>query len=145
MRLWSLHPKYLDGQGLVALWREALLAQAVLAGRTRGYKHHPQLIRFLDTPNPRLYIAEYLRAVQVEGTERAYHFDATKIGSGGRVDRLRVTEGQLEFEWEHLRTKLHGRARRWLRGLAGVESPEPHPLFVVVDGAVEAWERTAKS
>jgi hypothetical protein len=43
MRLWSLHPQYLDPQGLVALWREALLAQAVLRGKTRGYKHHPQL------------------------------------------------------------------------------------------------------
>lgn len=43
MRLWSLHPQYLDAKGLVALWREGLLAQAVLAGQTRGYKRHPQL------------------------------------------------------------------------------------------------------
>jgi len=31
MRLWSLHPRYLDAKGLVALWREGLLAQKVLA------------------------------------------------------------------------------------------------------------------
>jgi hypothetical protein len=41
---------YLDGRGLVALWREALLAQAVLRGRTRGYRH-PQLARFRSREN----------------------------------------------------------------------------------------------
>jgi hypothetical protein len=30
MRIWSLHPKYLDSKGLVALWRESLLAKNVL-------------------------------------------------------------------------------------------------------------------
>jgi len=144
MRLWSLHPKYLDGQGLVALWREALLAQAVLAGRTRGYQHHPQLRRFQETAAPRIYIAEYLRVVQMEGTERGYRFDANKIGSGGKIATLDVTEGQLAFEWEHLRKKLHERARRWLRELRGVDIPEPHPLFRAVDGAIEAWEKGAR-
>jgi len=46
MRLWSLHPSYLDPQGLVAVWREGLLAQAVLRGQTTGYTRHPQLARF---------------------------------------------------------------------------------------------------
>ena len=41
MKLWSIHPKYLDAKGLVALWREALLAQKVLDGKTEGYKNHP--------------------------------------------------------------------------------------------------------
>lgn len=30
MRLWSIHPCYLDSKGLIALWRESLLAQACL-------------------------------------------------------------------------------------------------------------------
>lgn len=47
VRLWSLHPRYLDTAGLTAGWREALLAQKVLTGVTRGYRHHPQLERFL--------------------------------------------------------------------------------------------------
>jgi hypothetical protein len=34
MRLWSLHPKHLDRQGLLAVWREGLLAQEVLRGET---------------------------------------------------------------------------------------------------------------
>lgn len=37
MRIWSLHPSYLDAKGLVALWRETLLAQKVLLGATVGY------------------------------------------------------------------------------------------------------------
>jgi len=43
MRIWSLHPKYLDSKGMVALWREALLAKQVLLNKTKGYKNHPQL------------------------------------------------------------------------------------------------------
>lgn len=144
MRLWSLHPKYLDAQGLVALWREALLAQAVIAGKTRGYKHHPQLRRFLESPAPRQYIAAYLKEVQAEGSRRGYHFDAAKIGVGGKVQVLDVSDGQIAFEWEHLRKKLRERARKWLGELRGVESPEPHPLFRVVEGRVEVWEVGAR-
>jgi hypothetical protein len=80
MRLWTLHPKYLDARGLVALWREALLAQKVLRGATRGYKHHPQLIRFAGTQNPSAALAAYLKAVHYEAVERDYKFDARKIG-----------------------------------------------------------------
>jgi len=142
--LWSLHPKYLDGQGLVALWREALLAQAVLRGKTRGYKHHPQLKRFLESSAPRKYIAEYLKAVQAEGERRGYHFDAAKVGVGGKLELLDVTGGQLMFEWEHLRAKLRMRARKWLRELNDVEAPEPHPLFQAVEGGVAEWEVGAR-
>ena len=60
MRLWSIHPKYLDRQGLIALWREALLAQAVLSGKTRGYRNHPQLERFRNHPAPLSAISLYL-------------------------------------------------------------------------------------
>ena len=52
MRLWSLHPKYLDSKGLVAVWREGLLALEVLKGNTKGYRSHPQLTRFLQEGNP---------------------------------------------------------------------------------------------
>ncbi|WP_245747334.1 pyrimidine dimer DNA glycosylase/endonuclease V [Frateuria terrea] len=46
MHLWTPHPKHLDRQGLLALWREGLLARAVLRGQTRGYRQHPPLERF---------------------------------------------------------------------------------------------------
>lgn len=38
MRLWVSHPKYLDCKGLVALWRESLLARKVLKGKTKGWR-----------------------------------------------------------------------------------------------------------
>ena len=63
MRLWTLHPKYLDAQGLVALWREGLLARAVLRGMTKGYRHHPQLQRFRAHASPRAAINLYLEGV----------------------------------------------------------------------------------
>lgn len=140
MRLWSLHPRYLDPKGLVALWRESLLAQAVLAGQTRGYKHHPQLARFLRSPSPGESIAAYLRLVHAESVRRGYQFDAKKIGQGGAVEPLLVTRGQLGYEWLHLTNKLKTRAPSWLGQFEAVNEPEPHPLFRVVAGAIAGWE-----
>lgn len=79
MRLWSIHPKYLDSKGLVALWREDLFAQAVLFGHTKGYKKHPQLIRFKNTSDQSAAIASYLRSVVEEADNRGYSFDRSKI------------------------------------------------------------------
>jgi hypothetical protein len=141
VRLWTLHPEYLDQRGLVALWREALLAQAVLAGGTRGYTCHPQLIRFRQTPEPLAFIASYLRAVQAEATCRGYCFDAARIGSGQAEGFITVTAGQLGYEAGHLRKKLEARAPLWLEEIRLPEQPRPHPLFRVVGGGVEAWEK----
>ncbi|CAK0782064.1 DNA lyase [Gammaproteobacteria bacterium] len=140
MRLWSLHPQYLDARGLVALWREALLAQAVILGRTRGYKHHPQLVRFLESPIPSASIAAYLRVVRAEADHRGYRFDGSKIGEGGDVDILSVTSGQIEYEWRHLTRKLEVRDPGWLTQLPVASPPKAHPLFRVVAGEVAAWE-----
>lgn len=142
MRLWSLHPKYLDAKGLVALWREGLLAQAVLAGKTKGYKHHPQLKRFQESPAPRAYIATYLRLVQAEATLRGYQFDAKRIGRGSAagLKPLKVTRGQLKYEWEHLRRKLRTRNPKRRAEFRGVEIPKAHPLFRIVAGGIAEWE-----
>ena len=140
MRLWSLHPRYLDAKGLVALWRETLLAQAVLAGKTRGYRHHPQLVRFRSAPAPSMRVANYLRAVHAEATARGYRFDAGRIGRGGRLDTIAVTDGQIDHEWAHLRAKLALRDPSRLAVLASVVQPEPHPAFHLVPGPVAEWE-----
>jgi len=66
MRIWSIHPKYLDTKGLVALWRENLLAKNVLEHNTRGYKNHPQLIRSKNSGTPLQAINHYLAAVYQE-------------------------------------------------------------------------------
>ena len=141
MRLWSIHPKYLDPQGLVALWREALLARAVLTGRTRGYKHHPQLQRFLSHATPRSAISAYLGAVHSEARGRGYAFDRSKVGRIRSVQLISVTEGQLVYEWEHLLEKLSSRSPRHYRQWRSLRTPECHPLLQRRAGSVEPWER----
>jgi len=143
MRLWTLHPKYLDAKGLVALWREALLAQKVLRGRTRGYRHHPQLLRFSGTKNPPAAVATFLKAVHEEAVKRGYKFDATKIGRGRIRSRLNETRGQLVYEWSHLKRKLKKRNPQLLRDMPSIKIPAPHPLFRIVPGKVREWERVA--
>src|SRR5690242_20049358 len=126
MRIWTLHPKYLDAKGLVALWRETLLAQKVLAGRTRGYRHHPQLNRFRACDDPRGAVAVYLRHIYVEALQRGYRFDARKIGSRCFDGKLPATTGQLAYERTHLRRKLFTRDRARYRMLTLVVRAESH-------------------
>jgi hypothetical protein len=159
MRLWSVHPRYLDRQGLTACWREGLLAQKVLTGTTRGYRNHPQLQRFrvevgaevvadsaevVAPPVPRppgAPVTTYLHVVVDEAEARGYSYDRSKILEAPRPElRLDVTHGQLLHEWAHLRLKLASRSPDVLRRWADVEVPDPHPLFVVVPGGVASWE-----
>jgi hypothetical protein len=142
MRLWTLHPKYLDSRGLVALWREALLAQAVLRGQTSGYKHHPQLTRFRTTLSPTESIASYLKGVFDESCLRGYCFDSKKIASSGNAVTIAVTGGQLDFEWAHLKKKLRVRAPSLLERIQSIKRPVPHPLFHIIPGPVAEWEIT---
>lgn len=141
MRLWSLHPKYLDPQGLVALWREALLANAVLRGATRGYRSHPQLERFKNHRAPLAAISEYLAAVYAEAAVRGYAFDKSKIPPAAEAARLVVTSGQIDYEWMHLMGKLKARNDGLYRQWRETVAPEPHPMFDVRAGEVESWER----
>ena len=140
MRLWTLHPRYLDAKGLVALWREALLAQKVLCGKTRGYRHHPQLLRFSRSKKPLAAIADYLHSVHAESVRRGYRFDRAKIIRPRSRARLRETSGQLLYEWDHLRRKLERRDPARLKKLAGVKVPRAHPLFRIISGGVREWE-----
>ena len=141
MRLWTIHPKHLDAKGLVALWREALLAQKVLRGQTRGYRQHPQLVRFRAQRNPVAAMAAYLQAVYDEAVRRGYRFDRRKIGVRRSRGRIIETRGQLRYEWQHLRRKLRQRDPAAYARVRRIKVPEPHPLFRIVAGAVRAWER----
>src|ERR1019366_4659610 len=106
MRLWTIHPQYLDTKGLVALWREGLLAQKVLQGGTRGYRHHPQLLRFQAQARPVATLARFLEVVLAESRRRGYSFDGTKISRPRFQGHLKETEGQVAYEWRHLLRKL---------------------------------------
>jgi hypothetical protein len=141
MRLWTLHPRYLDPQGLVALWREALLAKAVLYGRTRGYRNHPQLARFRAHDAPRAAINAYLAAVHAEATARGYAFDRGKIGRVRRVAPIAAASGQVAHEWKHLMRKLAARNRPLHARWKGTRRTDCHPLFRRVRGPVADWER----
>lgn len=141
MRLWSLHPKYLDQKGLVALWREGLLAKKVLEGKTRGYKNHPQLIRFKNSPRPLDSINHYLHIVCDEAEVRAYSFDRSKLTRRhSRKKKIKVTSGQVEYEWKHLLKKLATRSPQFFSINVKVRAPDVHPLFERVEGTIEFWE-----
>jgi len=142
MRLWSLNPKYLDARGLVALWREGLLAQKVLAGKTKGYRNHPQLDRFKTSPSPQKAMGRYLLAVWEESINRGYSFDRRKIKDlESPVIRIAVNRGQLRYEWEHLQNKLRHRDPARFRTLKKTRKIIPHPLFRAVAGGVAKWEK----
>lgn len=140
MRIWSLHPEYLDVKGLVALWRETLLAKKVLQGGTKGYTNHPQLARFKVAYNPLAAIDVYLAAIYGEATQRGYRFDCSKFDFHARHGALPVATGQIAFEVEHLLKKLKIRDYQRYLVLKSASQVVLHPLFTQVPGGVEPWE-----
>uniref|UniRef100_A0A7C2P635 DNA lyase n=1 Tax=candidate division WOR-3 bacterium TaxID=2052148 RepID=A0A7C2P635_UNCW3 len=145
MRLWSIDPLYLDPQGIVALWREGLLAKKVLEGKTKGYKNHPQLERFKKFEDPVIAINSYLYYVFLEGRRRGYNFDERKICKVGILRGvIPVTKGQLDFEFRYLCEKLKIRNKDWFERVCKDSKDKyikPNPLFYVVEGGIEKWEK----
>jgi Pyrimidine dimer DNA glycosylase len=140
MRIWSLHPKYLDAKGLVALWRETLLAKHVLLGKTKGYRNHPQLNRFKDQLKPAERIDQYLSEVYHEANRRGYHFNKEKIDWDFKSGFVSVTTGQLAYERKHLLNKLKQRDKELYEAYKPIETFDPHPMFMLVPGKIEDWE-----
>ena len=141
MRIWSIHPEYLDAKGLVALWRETLLAKNVLEGKTKGYKNHPQLDRFKNSENTLGNINYYLVKVYEEAVKRGYSFDKKKIDLNAQKFPVAVTNGQLRYEFQHLLAKLNKRDPEKHKFLYKLTDPKPHPLFNIVEGEIESWEK----
>lgn len=140
MRLWSLHPKYLDTKGLVALWRETLLAKNVLEGNTKGYKNHPQLNRFKEVERPVEAINQYLAEIWDEANFRGYKFDKTKINWKFNLQKMTVTDGQIQFEFEHLLRKLEIRDEVKFQQLENLVELDTFHLFKTIQGEIEKWE-----
>lgn len=141
MRLWSLHPSYLDAKGLVALWRETLLAQKVLLDKTKAYKNHPQLERFKNHRNPVGAVASYLVTIIEEADKRDYKFDKSKICNNRIRGQITVTDEQLQFEFKHLKFKLKSRDPENYSLIKKTIMPNPNPLFRVIKGNIADWER----
>jgi len=140
MRLWSLNASYLDTKGLLAVWREGLLALHVLSGKTKGYTHHPQLRRFQKHANPIEAIAFYLHQIADEADVRGYNFNRLKLPTRKEVEKIPVTVGQLEYERQHLSKKLEVRDPSRLAKLASNTELISHPLFTVCEGPIAEWE-----
>jgi len=140
MRIWSLHPSLLDTKGLVALWRETLLAKHVLEGKTKGYTNHPQLKRFKATVNPIFAINYYLSEVQKEAERRGYNFDKNKIDWNFKLIQINVNDKQVEYEFHHLLKKLETRDFQKFETLKNVKKIELHSMFKEVKGEIEDWE-----
>jgi len=146
MRLWSIHPQYLDSKGLVALWREGLLAKKVLEGKTKGYKNHSQLERFKNFKDPILAINSYLFYVLKEAKLRNYKFNEKKLKIDGKIlyKKIPVTEGQIKFEFRHLLSKLKRRDKRHYRFLLKLKKGGKiltNPIFYQIKGKKEKWEK----
>ncbi len=138
MRLWSLHPRFLDRIGLIALWRETLLAKKVLLGETKGYKNHPQLERFKNLPMTA--INTYLFYIYEEAKNRKYNFDFSKVGKTNLTIKISVTDKQLQYEFKHLFKKLESRNPEKFKKIKD-SKPEPHPMFNIIKGKVADWEK----
>ncbi len=141
MRLWSLHPKYLDAKGLLAVWREGLLAKKAIAGRTGGYRNHPQLIRFRNCKNPAYAINAYLFEIYKEAQRRKYSFDSRKIKKQGARGIIPVPSGQMKFEFRHLLKKLKQRDRGAFEKLKKVRRIKTNPVFRITCGRMASWEK----
>ncbi len=140
MRIWSLHPQYLDSKGLVALWRETLLAKHVLEGKTKGYKNHPQLLRFKNTKNPLGYINRYLSMVYKESVKRGFYFDKSKFEAINFDSKLTVSTGQINFEMQHLLKKLKIRDKKLFEKYKNISQIQPNAIFTIISGEIAAWE-----
>lgn len=140
MRIWSIHPKYLDTKGLTAVWRETLLAKHVLEGKTKGYTNHPQLIRFKNSEYPLDCINRYLSIIYEEACMRGYNYDQSKFRTDFKACVLPVTTGQVEYEAKHLLKKLQQRDYARYSEYKDLINWEIHPLFELVEGETESWE-----
>lgn len=141
MRLWSIHPKYMDCAGLLAVWREGLLAKKVLQNKTKGYKNHPQLLRFKKTKNPVSAINQYLFCIWEESKKRCYNFDKSKIQKNSDTVKINVAKGQINYEFDHLKKKLKSRSKNEAKYLEDITEIEPHPIFNIIEGKIELWEK----
>ncbi len=141
MRIWTIHPMYLDSKGLVALWRETLLAKNVLKGLTKGYTNHPQLVRFKNAEEPIKAINTYLYYIYLESLKRNYSFDKSKFKEIDKDIKIEVSIGQINYEFKHLLKKLENRDKESYKKLKNIKNIETHPIFIIKKGGVEKWEK----
>lgn len=137
MRLWTIHPEYLDNKQLSTLWRDTLLAKNVLSGLTKHHKSDSQLNRFQNHPIPRKAINFYLSIIWEESQNRNMPFDESKFSKTSLKEKefIEVNTGQVSFEFKRLKQEQKNDI---------IQIPAKikiHPLFKSVNGPVEVWEK----
>ncbi len=157
MRLWSIHPSLLDTKGFSALWRESILAQNAILNKM-GYSNHPQLIRFKNSSDVNNCMRLYMLSIFSESIDRGYAFDYNKtvLGDKNILERdtlpsIPVTIGQVLYEKKLFLAKLKYR-KRPMREKKIIELEDKmndhvllNPVFTLVPGRIESWERIIKS
>ena len=143
MRIWSIHPSYLDWMGLGAQWREALLAQKVTEGKTMGWKNHPQLDRFKYHAKPMEAVGFYLNELYNESQRRGYNYNYSKIlYPVSFMDPITITLGQIEYEFNLLQERLKVRTPVKYEENLGISELIAHPFFTIIPGLPEKWEKS---
>ena len=143
MGLWSIDLGWLDSIGIVALWRESLLARAVLEGKTNGYVNHPQLYRFKSSEKPLAAIETYLYYVFEESLKRGFNFDNEKIRNSliDKNIKISVSQGQLDYELKLLKLKLKQRSQEYYKNISTINKGNLNSMFASHPGSIEVWER----
>lgn len=149
MRVWSIHPKYCDTPRLNGMWREGLLAKAVIEGTTPkgGYRKHSQAERLKVHPDPVKLINHILYEVWKVAQERGFKYDIKKLNKR-IVDeplstKLEVTRGQIEYEFNFMQHKIGAVDTRYKINTEEVRKNgiEVNPCFKIVPGDIMDFEK----
>lgn len=149
MRLWSIHPKYLDSKRLVTQWREALLCRAILDGKTKGYKEHPHFLRVKSHSQPYYFINSFLYVIWEEGKQRKFQFDKSKLMENlvqkyeEPLQLMEVTEGQVQYEFDFLQKKFGEFHIQYIKNLQNFNDfgIEVNPCFIKIFGDIMNFEK----
>lgn len=111
-----------------------------MEGNTKGYKNHPQLIRFKAVEKPLEAINQYLAEVWDEATRRGYNFNRNKIDFDFKKIKIEVTTGQMQYEFNHLLKKLEQRDPERFKQIENLKMVDCAEIFEVKEGEIEKWE-----
>lgn len=155
MRLWTIHPKYLDGKRLTSQWKEGIqmmhiwkeIGENPEPAKRLGYVSHPQVRRLsnllvADSGLISLLLHQHLTAVHEESVQRSYSFNKKLIDDLApdckNAPKVYVTMGQVAYEFALMATKNN----EWSQKVAIDPYMLCNPIFQVVSGSIESWEKT---
>lgn len=144
MRIWSLHPKYLDKKELIDSWNDGLRTIGILTRNHQGSIFRPELSRFRSQSEPIIAVEKYLLSIANEAKRRGYMVDIRKLPSIPVVvsHKIPVSSGQIEYEWRQLMHVLAGRSPGFLRRIEYSPSHDINPIFYKRPGHdIETWEK----